>query len=74
MEKLQFIRSEWQDHVGATLINESNDGAYRINDSASDTVDVVKRVDDTKRDPIKFKSRTPEIVELKNRLMSELNL
>ena len=73
MEKLQFIKSEWQDHVGATLINESNDGAYRINGSASDALEVIRAVEDTKRHPIEFKSRTPDIIALKNRLQTELN-
>ncbi|MBR7117385.1 MAG: hypothetical protein IKC87_06740 [Clostridia bacterium] len=74
MEKLIYIKSQWSDHVGSSLVSKANDAVYRINNAASDAMDVVRRVEDTKIYEIEFKSRTPELQELKARLERELGI
>ena len=66
------VKGSWQDDVGRRENAAVNDAVQVLNAAASDMDDMLRKVEQSQSRTVNFQPRTPEIMDIKERLEREL--
>ncbi len=68
------IKSDWKDDVGGRQSRAANQAAETLNAAAARINETFREVERSQSRQLNFKPRTPEIVEIQERLERELGV
>ncbi|MBR7140640.1 MAG: hypothetical protein IKD03_00730 [Clostridia bacterium] len=72
MRSIDYIQKNWGDDVGSALTDRANGSIGLVNRATSQMAEAISEVNYLLSKEIDFKSRTPEILDIKTRLEREL--